>query len=177
MSYKQQGGMASSSVREEATKPILDPPVEGTVFPYRGTETHGVKPEKAPPPYVDEWPEEDASEHYQEGPTEVDPVPVRIVQEFASPRKEIRTRQMPVSQDPKQIVNRNEARSRVWVKNIDQTNAVYIGNDSNVTTVSGYKLSAGQELPGIVATEDMWATTGDTTQVVLCILEELEVQG
>lgn len=178
MTYKQQGGMASSSVREEASKPVLDPPVAGTVFPYRGTETHGVAPAKEPPAYVDdEWPEDSEAEHYVDGPTEVDPIPVRIVQEFANPRKEIRTRQMPVSQGPVQIVNRNEARSRVWVKNIDGTNAAYVGNDGNITAISGYKLVAGQELPGLVVTEDMYATTGDSSTVVLCILEELEVQG
>jgi hypothetical protein len=178
MTYKQQGGMASSSVREEAVKPILDPPVQGVVFPYRGTETHGVQPAHKPPEYDDdEWTEDDESKHYDQPETEVEPIPVRIVQEFANPRKEIRTRQMPVSQTPVEIVNRNEARSRVWVKNIDQTNAVYIGNDGNVTTVSGYKLVAGAELPGLVVTEDMYATTGDSTTAVLCILEELEVQG
>jgi hypothetical protein len=177
MAYRQLPGQASEPPdRLGAIEPVEEH-VKGTVFPYRGMENHGVQPldvDYDTQKYAVDEREFDEHPEYLSEDVVAEPIPVRVVQEFAHVRKEIRTRQMPVT-DVIQIVNRNDARSRIWIKNIGGTNAVFIGNDNNVSAVTGFKLSAGDVLEGVVTTEDIYATTGDGSTTTVAILEEVEV--
>jgi hypothetical protein len=150
---------------------------EGVNFPYRGTETHGVKPPDGAKYDTREfqYPEE-PPEHYAEPEPEPNPVLVRVVQDHAREILDWRTVRVPVSQNPVLLVGRNLARRKLRIRNLDGANAIYIGPDPNVSTVSGYKISAGQEMNELVTTEPVYATTGDSSVVETAVMFEFAVE-
>ncbi len=177
MTYKSTGGMASRAVQGDVINPEPEK-VVGTVFPYRGVETHGVKPNQEPPAYLDDqWPEDTEAPHYENGPTEEDPLPVKIVTQHSNFRRVTRVRQVPVSSS-KALVARNDARVSAWFKNIGG-NAVYLTPepvDDGVALITGYKVAATTgEFPGWIGTEELYASTGDGSSSTVCVMEIVEI--
>lgn len=179
--YRATGGMASRAVKTEHEGQHSDPvpeKVAGTVFPYRGVQTHGVEPAQTPPAYVDDqWPDDDEAPHYVPGPTEDDPIPVRVVNQHSSFRRITRIRQVPVS-TAKPLLARNDARVSASFKNIG-ANAVYLipeAMDDGAALITGYKLAATSgEYLGWIGTEELYAATGDGTPSTVCVLEIIEI--
>ncbi len=172
--YRATGGMASRAHQDGTVTPVPDK-VAGTVFPYRGTEQHGVQANQEPPAYLDDqWPEDSEAPHYVQGPTEEDPLPGKIVQESSSERMMFRTNQMPVSTtEPKPIVDRLDSRRNVTVKNPTGGNDVWISPDENVNAVSGFLLEPGEQVT-LRTTEQIWAIT-ETAQTTVHVLWEYAV--
>lgn len=179
--YRATGGMASRAVKTEHEGQHNDPTPEkvaGTVFPYRGVENHGVAPNQAPPAYIDDqWPEDTEEPHYVAGPTEEDPLPVKIVKEHSNYRRITRMRQVPVNSS-KPLCARNDARVSMNIKNIG-ANAVYLTSekvDDAVALITGYKVAATTgELLGWIGTEELYASTGDGSDSTVCVMEFIEV--
>jgi len=177
--YRATGGMASRAVKTEHEGQHRDPEPEkvaGTVFPYRGVENHGVAPNQAPPAYIDDqWPEDTEAPHYVPGPTEDDPLPVRIVQESGNERMMWRVNQMPVAADtPTPILGRQDSRRNVTIRLPSLSNGVWIGPDENVNRVTGYQLEAGTEFT-LRTTEEVWAIGDGTNQSTVAVLWEFAV--
>lgn len=175
--YRATGGMASRATKGEPTEPQPEK-VAGTVFPYRGMESHGVAPNQAPPEYVDDqWPADDEGVHYVQGPTEDDPLPVRIVNQHSKFRRITRIRQVPVDTS-KPLLARNDARVTASFKNIG-ANAVYLipePMDNGAVLVTGYKLAATTgEYLNWIGTEELYASTGDGTASTVCVMEIIEI--
>lgn len=175
MTYKATGGMASRAVKGEPITPEPDKTV-GTVFPYRGVENHGVKPNQEPPAYVDDqWPEDTEEPHYVPGPTEEDPLPVKIVQESSNERMMWRVNQMPVFADrPTPILGRQDSRRNVTVRLPSLSNGCWLGPDENVNRVTGYQLEAGMEIT-LRTTEEIWAIGDGTNATTVAVLWEYAV--
>lgn len=177
MSYKATGGMASRAVQGEPVEPQPEK-VAGTVFPYRGVENHGVAPERAPQAYVDDqWPSDDEATHYVDGPTEDEPIPVRIVNQHSKFRRIARMRQVPLSSS-KALLGRNDSRVTANIKNIGG-NAVYLTPepvDDGVALISGYKVAATTgEYQNWIGTEELYASTGDGSSSTVCVVEIIEI--
>jgi hypothetical protein len=177
--YRATGGMASRAVKTEHEGQHMDPEPEkvvGTVFPYRGVENHGVAPNQAPPAYIDDqWPEDTEEPHYVQGPTEEDPLPVKIVQESSNERMMFRTNQMPVFADqPTPILSRQDSRRNVTIRLPSLSNSIWIGPDENVNRVTGYQLEADRELT-LRTTEEVWAIGDGTNQSTALVIWEYAV--
>lgn len=190
MTYKQQGGMASSSVHSdvEHVTPEPDRP-EGVVFPYRGIENHGVKPDYAPQPYVDdEWPEDSEEPHYEPGPTEDDPIPVRVVNQFVKEFQDFRTFTAYVPMITGQALNQNgvivgrldpsqNQRRVIHIQNQDATKSLFIGSDNTVSAGNGYRIGPNSELAFPITSEsEVWGTSSDGTQIAVGVLIEFGVE-
>lgn len=190
MSYKQQGGMASSSVHQdvEHVTPVPEH-ADGIVFPYRGIENHGVKPETPPPPYVDdEWPQDDEAEHYVVGPTEDDPIPVRVVNQFSREFQDFRsfTAYVPLIQG--QALNQNglivgrldpaqNQRRVIHIQNQDATKSLFIGSDNTVSALNGYRIGPNSELAFPITSEsEVWGASSDGTQIAVGVLVEFGIE-
>lgn len=179
--YRATGGMASRAVKTEHEGQHQEPvpeKVAGTVFPYRGVENHGVAPNQEPPAYIDDqWPEDTEEPHYVPGPTEDDPLPVRVVNQHSVFRRITRTHQVPVNSS-KPLLARNDARISASFKNIG-ANAVYLTPekvDDAVALITGYKVSATTgEYLGWIGTEELYASTGDGSDSTVCVLEIIEI--
>lgn len=173
--YRATGGMASRAHQDGTVEPVPDK-VAGTVFPYRGTEQHGVAANQAPPAYVDDqWPEDTEEPHYVPGPTEEDPLPVKIVQESSSERMMFRTNQMPVkANEPTPIMSRQDSRRNVTVRLPSLSNSIWIGPDENVNRVTGYQLEADREVT-LRTTEEIWAIGDGTNTSTALVLWEFAV--
>lgn len=189
MTYKQNGGMASSSVHVDAEKPVPEH-VKGTVLPYRGMENHGVQQEAPIPEYIDDtWPEADEQPHYAQGPTEDEPLPVRIVnssfgtefQDFRAFTAYVPSANAQAQNTPCIIVGRidpqqNEKRV-VHIQNQHATKSIYIGSDNSVSPLNGYLIKAGQELPYPLTVEsEIWGVSEDGTNVPVGVLVEFSVE-
>lgn len=130
----------------------LRPAIEGypgDVFPYRGTEDHGVTATDKPTQPGD-W-QTGRDVEYMERPVEQDPIPVRIVEEGSRELRRFRvfvgyaggtTNNM-----PKQIVGQDEERSTVRISNTSTDKTVWISHSAEqASSVYGYPISAGEEL-------------------------------
>jgi hypothetical protein len=190
MSYKQQGGMASNTVRQDADHVVPAPEhTEGVVFPYRGIENHGVKPEKAPPEYVDDqWPEDDESVSYEPGATEDDPIPVRIVNQFSKEFQDFRSFTAYVPSITGQALTQNgpivgrldpsaNQRRIIHIQNQSSSKALFIGSDNTVSAQNGYRIAANTELAFPITTEsEVWGTSEDGTQIPVGVLVEFGIE-
>lgn len=175
--YRATGGMASRATKGEPVEPEKEK-VVGTVFPYRGMESHGVAPNQEPPAYIDDqWPEDTEAPHYEPGPTDYDPLPVKIVNQHSNFRRITRIRQVPVDTS-KPLLARNDARISASFKNIG-ANAVYLipePMDNGAVLITGYKLAATTgEYPNWIGTEELYASTGDGTPSTVCVMEIIEI--
>lgn len=189
MSYQQTGGMASSNVRKDAdhVTPATEH-IEGVVFPYRGIENHGVQ-SPTPPPYVDdEWPQDDEAEHYEEGATEDDPIPVRIVNQFRKEFQDFRSFTAYVPAITGQALNQNGLivgridpsqgqRRVIHIQNQSSSKALFIGSDNGVSAGNGYRIPANAELSFPITSEsEIWGTSEDGTQIPVGVLVEFGVE-
>jgi hypothetical protein len=190
MSYMQRGGMQDSPEREpERVKPIPEK-TEGDVFPYRGIENHGVKPLKKVPEYVDQWPEDQGDgEHYIPGPTEDEPIPVRIVSgDYTREFKDFRTLTAYVPNTSGQALNQSgliigrqdpgsNARRVVHVQNQSGTKAIFIGSDNGVSALNGWRIAANGEMSfGLDTESEIWGASEDGSQVAVGVLVEFAIE-
>ncbi len=189
MTYKQQGGMASSSVREGAVAPVPER-ADGVVFPYRGIENHGVKPDTPPPAYIDDqWPESDEEPHYVQGPTEDEPLPVRIVnsgfrsefQDFRSFTAYVPSANAQTQNSPAIICGRIDPmqsnKRLVHIQNQSSSKAIFIGSTNDVSPQNGYRIAANSELPYPLTTEsEIYGVSEDGTICQVGVLVEFSIE-
>lgn len=178
-SYRQLLGMQKAPERPERVEPVPEH-YAGTNFPYRGTETHGVKPDPNvdySDPEIRYDPEHDGDVNYVPEPVEHDPIPVRIVNENPTEIREFRSARFTVGSPAVQLLGKHDARYRTRIRNTDAVNAIYIGPDSSVNSYTGYKLPAGAEIDGLTTTQEVWATTGDETTADISIMYEFAVRA
>lgn len=144
--------------------------VRDSVFPYRGQEMHGVAPVDDP------WQRGDDEHEFADNPApsvvdpEPEPVPVRIVR--GNTAREIRSwnaTQMMADGTPRQLIGRNQSRTKVHVKNLSAEVAVYIGRQNTTNYMSGYPIDPGQSI-SLESTDEIFGVTGDTTKTALIAL-------
>lgn len=181
--FRQRPGMQKSPDRPEAVTPVPEE-YEGTNFPYRGIENHGVAPTVGvnPEDYYDhdQWtagPEKIDSEPPDPEP---DPVKVKIVNETARERFAFRTYQfLAEGERAHQFIGRNDKRSTVRIKvEAAATTGVLVGTDPGIDFITGYLVEAGQELV-VRTTEEMYclATKGSAGAFqAFYVLEEFSVE-
>jgi hypothetical protein len=144
--------------------------VAGTVFAYRGMETHGVDVKHGDEAVSEElWRDAaDYDQEYEEPEPEPTVVPVRIVQEDSIEVKRGTITQLPVpaAGQPTQIIGNdfsNRARILTRIQNIG-TQIIYIGTDmSSAGPISGWPLAAGTTFESATH-EGFWAVSSDASQ-------------
>lgn len=131
-----------------------------TVFPYRGSETHGVVP-LTPMRRMDDPYAEGAIVHVDPmPPTPVpEPVPVRIVDTSPDDYKDWRTWGGFASDTTRMIANKKEGRTVLRIQNISLTDSMFIGADSTVTAYTGFRVLPGASF-SLDCEAPVWAITG-----------------
>jgi hypothetical protein len=147
----------------------------GTVFPYRGTETHGVDPSTE----VTIDPEEadygtTVAVPLEPVEKEQEPVPVKIVGEGGP--GELRTwfiirEYVRTGEGPRRIVGQDENRTKVKIRNLHAADTLWIMAEPYNDTNFGYPILAGAELE-LTAVTDVWAKVGAAADIsVACLIE------
>lgn len=176
-SYRQLTGQQTPPERPDRVKPVPEH-YEGVSFPYRGTENHGVDPGNVD---VDEHYEFAYEDEPQQIPTlppeeEVDPVPVKVVQDSARERMDWRAARFLVKDVPQEIVGRHEKRKSLRIRVHGDTNPIYIGPDSGLRPYTGFRIPAGTELYPFSSTENVYAVADSGTEVEISVLYEFAVE-
>lgn len=179
MAYRQLPGQASSPNREPERIAPIPEHYAGVNFPYRGIETHGV----APDPNIDysdpetKYDPETDKETYLPEIVEHDPIPVRIVNESPRETDVFRVTRFLANGNAQQLIGRLDSRKSLRIKNLDDTNPVYIGPNSTVNAYTGYPISPGAEIVPVNATQEVWVTAGagDAYTVEVAVLYEFTV--
>lgn len=175
-SYRQLLGMAPAGQdRKDRVQPVEEH-YEGTNFPYRGTENHGVAtPEGAEYDAVEADYSVDAANQvaYLPAEKETEPVAVRVVEGSARERHLVRVARVLANSTTQQLVGRLETRRSLYVQNADSVNSVYVGPDNNTTSYTGYLVGPGKEIGPFLSTEPLFVTTGNAanTAEVMAIYE------
>jgi hypothetical protein len=151
---------------------------EGTVFPYRGQELHGVPMSGRP----------DLTDQVQEGedvefiplPPEPDPIPVHIVQTGGRELRRWRTLRGYAGDDVTQVLGRDEARITTQLRNLSATagDRVWIGSDQHTANSAyGFPLDPGASMT--LNTEDpIWIrrdSASATNPVPVAVLTEYTI--
>lgn len=175
--WMQRKGMQAPPERPDRVTPEPEK-VEGVYYPYRGSENHGVKqpdPEKVDDYYeADRWDDGEVPETLAPEP-EPEPVPVRVVQETARERLSWRAVQVPVTDTKSQVLGRHERRRNVVLRNLINSDTVYLSEDTSVSTYTGYALEGGAEIV-LRTTEDIHAVCASGESSVLHIAYEYAVE-
>lgn len=181
-SYKQSEGMAHSPSHDLGALDPTPEHIKGTVYPYRGTEDHGV-----PMPhgtdltsdtdryYVDEsdLPHPD----YMSEPVEHPPVNVRVVNESPRERRDWRPFRFLATDQPQRLIGRSDNRTGLRIQNLDAANPVYITQDSGVSPIIGYVIGAGKEINNALeTTEDVWIICDAGKTAEISGIQEFTVQ-
>lgn len=160
--------------KPEALKP--EPEVyEGFNLPYLGVVDHGVEytNEVVDPHVVDRT--EEAIQYGKPAP-DPNPVAVRIVNEGAQEIRAWRVHRYTVSTTPVQILNRNESRTRVFIKNNTASRTLYIAPDSFIATATnGYPIANDDPAQELISEESVWAVA-DSLTVDVVIREEYTIE-
>lgn len=144
----------------------------GVNFPYRGQQTHGVEPTDTAVGSPDDYEGGSIEVAYQAPEDDIPPVPVRIVDTAAHEYTQWRATQAFANPSPTLVVSRKEGRERVTLKNIGTVN-VWIGPDSNVSKMSGFRVEAnGGSVTFERCEAEIWAVSDDATVVPLCAVFE-----
>jgi len=177
MVYRQLPGQADSRDREpERVQPVPEH-YKGVNFPYRGIELHGVEvPEDAHYDTREFQYEEQEPTEYMSPEPEPEPVLVKVVRETARERLDWRVIRFNVNERAQQIAGRHETRKTLRIRNHDETNAIYIGNDAGLQSYTGYLIPAGAELYPFCSTEDVWAVCESGATAEISILFEFAVE-
>lgn len=148
----------------------------GENFAYRGIETHGVQPTAKAADVVTDWAQDGRPVPviYVQPGVEIDPVPVRIVNEGSDEVKRWRVSTAYAGIAPAQLVGRNIMRTNLKIRNLDDTDTVYVSPDSTVSTFSGYPLAPGEMLE-LRSTDEVWAVA-DADETRLSVLWEFTVE-
>jgi hypothetical protein len=187
--YRNFGDTGQTDREPERVKPVVEK-TEGDVFPYRGIENHGVKPHAKVPEYVDQWPDSQGDgEHYIPGPTEDEPIPVRIVQgDYTREYQDFRTFTAYVPNTSGQALNQSgliigrqdpgsASRRVVHIQNQSGTRAIFIGSDNGVSALNGYRVAANSEISFPLVTEsEIWGASDDGSQVAVGVLVEFTIE-
>ncbi len=148
----------------------------GENFPYRGIETHGVKP-TVDPTDVPEWLTEGrvVPIAYVPANVEIDPVPVHIVNLGSDEERKWRTAVSYAGTVPSQVIGRNTARTSLKIQNLSTNpGTIYVSPDSSVSAFTGYPLVPGAYIE-LKSHEEVWAvSTVDNT--ILSVLWEYTVE-
>lgn len=147
----------------------------GENFPYRGIETHGVKP-TADPTNMPDWREDGRLvpvAYVPEG-VEIAPIPVRIVTSGQKEVKKFRVNKYVVPDTPVQMLPRDATRTRIRIRNRSTSLNIFIGSDSSVTEDFGYIVGTSATLE-LVTTEEVWAIAGAGNTVSIDLLTEYVV--
>lgn len=138
------------------------------VFPYRGTQQHGVPVDPVP------WIPRDADAQSWEGETvfdpeivPIEPIPVIVVNETQSEIRSWRAVQMPVRTNAATlIVGQNTRMTRVRIRNMsasDSDTILWVGHESNVSRLYGWPVYPGEVLE-IDTEEEIYGTLDSTAQ-------------
>lgn len=134
--------------RPVSLEPVLER-VQGTVFPYRGMEQHGVSPNA-------DWRDPEEYDGYERGvevdtepPTvEPDPIPVRIVYEESRETIAFTGTQYTVLAQKTVTIPRDKNRRALRIVNINAFSNIYISSaDGSSGSFTGFPLRPGAELP------------------------------
>lgn len=149
-----------------AVKPLVEH-YQGHVFPYRGTETHGVDPNFDIPPSPDEW--EGGFVPVETEPVTKDkPMRVTVVRQGDDEILKLRIMQTQVGANPRLILGQMKERQTTRIKNAGAV-TIWIGaNESVNKNVNAYPLAAGVEFV-TNATTSIWGVSDDGTEVIVCI--------
>jgi hypothetical protein len=155
----------------------VDPQMEGRqrYLPYRGTEMHGVP---SPDPTV----HEDAEGYgagtvdvvYDEKPKGGTILDVRVIADDAEQLQSWLANQFtapPAGNPPQMIVSRQRNRTALKIKNMSNTDAVWVGPDANVSAFASYRLDPSDEL-SLSSTEAVYALANGPNLVPVCVLSE-----
>lgn len=140
---------------------------------YRGMEDHGVRGEKATD--VPGYDHERMAYQYIPEAHEVDPVPVRIVQQYSKELRKFRVVNVTVpTSSVVQLCGRNETRTKVSIKNMAASGFIWLGAEPFMTNdVMGYAIASRQEFS--LTTEDPVYCYAATADSQVCVLEEYTV--
>lgn len=143
----------------------------GQVYPYRGTESHGVDQAFTPEPSPDEW--EGGSVVIDTTPPEPEKVqPVRIVEKTSTEYDSWSVTRDNVADAPVMIVGRNRRRKQVTIRNLHAADTLMIGTaNSSSLAGTGFPIPAGTERV-ISATEPVWAVSVTVNQIPVAMLTE-----
>lgn len=151
-----------------AVTPVEDPDY-AEVFPYRGTEQHGVDAGRP-------WTPTDATASSWEGPIkseapdiDPEPVPVRIVQEKNDELRTFHAFQTGCAGSAVNIVGRDTKRTDVTIKNTSAANTVWIGSDTSVTPTNGYPIAAGSS-ETLAVDEPIYAVATNAAAATLAVI-------
>lgn len=165
---------------KERTSPVIEEHT-GDVFPYRGTETHGVDP-VVPSAAV---PGHDGSVAVptKPAPPEHEPVPVRIVQNDTDEIRDWAPRSIPILPGQKiRLVGRNKRRSKITIYNFSEWHndffdpgnyILWVGRDANVSQFAGVPLPANGNI-SISTTEEVWIWNNPETGDVPAYVDAVE---
>ena len=181
MAYRQLPGQASEPVDHSDRVTPVPEHVKGTVFPYRGMETHGVEPVKGVDYDTEKYqidPNDLGEEHPDYMPEEKwpEPIPVFIVNEAASERQDIRVNRYLVQDAAQRIAPQMDSPRIVRIANLDSANTVYISSDSNIASVSGYPIKPNTESNPIRVESDVWAVCASGLTAEVAVLTEYSVK-
>jgi hypothetical protein len=173
---QQTPAMADPPKERQAPDVIDDIGVQEVVFPYRGTEPHGVAPTEHPtsaPGFNEDTVLADVT---PEAP-EPEPVPVRIVSQGGREVVQWRSMRAIVDGSQRLIVGRNERRRNLRIRNMNAAGrTVFIAPDSNVTSYDGWPLAPGTELQFTAAQSEVYGVSDDGSQVEVAILSEHAIE-
>lgn len=176
------GGAANTST-VDVDRPVSITPVPedvtGTVFAYRGMETHGVEPNADYQPPQDYTSEEDYDPQYEEEPHPETPVPVYIVQSGGRELRRFRVTRVltgAVGTNAIQVVGGGPLRRKTTVVNTHATDLVYIGNDmATASPMHGFPLPAGGTFETDSNDTPIWAISSTANAVQLAVKSEYSV--
>lgn len=143
-----------------------------THFPYRGIQTHGVDPTVMPAERDEDIAGGKVISSYNAEPeTSAPPVPVRIVDTAAREFTRWRAYQTYATANPSTIVNRQEGRKSTTIKNLHTADPVWLGADSGVSAISGFRLDFGDSFT-VNGEAEVWAVRGGAADVTLSVAIE-----
>lgn len=168
-------GIAGVEEREiNPDTPVLEY-YEGDNNAWRGTEQHGVATKDHAKAYEGEPLGENNTTTFVPEPKIVDPIDVRVVNEFPNEIRRARLFSYPVNDQPAQLVNARTSRYRLFIKNIDVANSIFLNSKNNVNVVTAFELKPGAEI-SLSTEEEMWAICAATLTAKAQVIDEYSVK-
>lgn len=142
------------------------------VFPYRGTENHGVEPPYRPREVPDNT--GTIAVEFEQDKSEPDPIPVRIVTQGAKEFKDwfIRREYTSSGAQASRILTQDMSRTKAKIKNLG-TVRIWVGPEDHLASpMFGYPIDTNGELELSSPISDVWARSDDGTQQPIAIIGE-----
>jgi hypothetical protein len=146
--------------RPHPTDPILET-YEGSNHPYRGIEQHGIPDTGGPSDPVREFSDGTRKVIYDEPPKEIDPVPVRVIQQGDEEIRSWRviTDKVPALNGVRRVLGQNKKRTKIRIKN-NNNFFLYIGTNESIASYTGYPMGAFESLE-LDIQEEVWVMNPD----------------